>query len=138
MNMGTSSTLEQLDGRRWPAPPEGATPTMLRCHALRRAPLRNFSAEDYRLLINLGINEQQLVPLALSLLEEDPLQAGDYYPGDLLTAVLGIERDFWPAHPAELQRLTAVTRRAEARLPESPSHRRLRRKIDAFLAAHGG
>ena len=40
-----------------------------------------------------------LVPLAVEVLERDPLTAGDYHAGDLLLAVLRVSRDFWKEHP---------------------------------------
>jgi CDI immunity proteins len=49
-----------------------------------------------------------LVPLALERLEADPLAEGDYYPGDLLAAVLAIPSAHWLAHTRQRDRLSAV------------------------------
>jgi hypothetical protein len=39
-----------------------------------------------------------LVPLALERLRENPLSEGDFYPGDLLAAVLSSDASFWQAN----------------------------------------
>lgn len=46
---------------------------------------------------NIGLN--YLLPLAIEQLRRDPLVAGDFYPGDLLAAVLRVESGFWPVQP---------------------------------------
>ena len=40
-----------------------------------------------------------LVPLAVEQLRRDPFVAGDYYPGDLLAAVLLVDPTFWHEQP---------------------------------------
>jgi hypothetical protein len=49
-----------------------------------------------------------LVPLALERVEADPLTEGDYYPGDLLAAILSIPGSHWHANPEQRDRLSAV------------------------------
>jgi hypothetical protein len=65
------------------------------CHRLRRKPLREFDAEDLRIMIGQGIGLPWLNPHALEMLEEYPLIEGDFYPGDLLAAVLQVEPTCW-------------------------------------------
>lgn len=36
-----------------------------------------------------------LVPLALVILEDNVFAEGDFYCGDLLEALLGVDKDFW-------------------------------------------
>jgi hypothetical protein len=107
-----TSTLEQLDGERWPDPQD---PTMLvrDVHRLRRIPLGELSDNDLRLLLGQRVGVDWLVPRALDRLQEAPL-AGDLYPGDLLGAVLHATRDYWPRHPDQLIRLWAVRESLEA------------------------
>ena len=40
-----------------------------------------------------------LMPLALGILEVDPVSEGDCYPGDLLASVLRAQRTFWEYDP---------------------------------------
>lgn len=50
-------------------------------------------------MIGQNIGLKFLVPLAIEELERNPFVGGDYYPGDLLSSVLSVERDFWRQHP---------------------------------------
>ena len=135
--MNTSRTLEQLENTIWPAVPEESSPMMVRCHALRKVPLANLSAGDCRVLINQGIGEKYLVPLALGYLEGHPVLEGDYYPGDLLVAMIRVEKSFWRSCPSDLERLNRVVVLAAAEVSDASSFnpdRQLRKHIDAFLA----
>jgi hypothetical protein len=49
-----------------------------------------------------------LVPLAVARLDREPLAEGDFYPGDLLAAVLRVPAEYWTAHPGQRRRLRAV------------------------------
>jgi hypothetical protein len=59
------------------------------------------------LLLGQRPGAEWLIPIALSRLDEDPM-AGEWYPGDLLRAVLHGGTDYWPTHPDEVVRLWAV------------------------------
>ena len=130
-------TLEELEGDIWPAAPEDSSPIVARCHALRRTPLANLSAGDCRTLITQGIGERFLVPLALSYLEKNPLLEGDYYQGDLLVAMMRIEKKFWHSYPREMKQLSKIVLRATAMMSDDVSFnsdRQLRKDIESFLA----
>jgi contact-dependent growth inhibition (CDI) system CdiI-like immunity protein len=55
--------------------------------------------EDLRIMIGQNIGLSYLLPLAIEQLQHDPLVAGDFYPGDLLEAVLRVEPSFWGVQP---------------------------------------
>jgi len=61
------------------------------CHALRTKPLQDFSPEDFRIMIGQNIGLPFLLPLALNILKDDPLAAGEYYESELLVAALRSE-----------------------------------------------
>lgn len=100
-----TKTLDQLEAVEWP-PPDYDSHLVRRCHALRRVPLNAFSAEDLRIMLGQLISVRLLAPVAFDVLERDPLTSGDFYPGDLLAALVrartGWERD------ADLRRRTLV------------------------------
>ena len=96
-------SLDVLDPPAWGAAPKGATGLMRRCHALRSKPIDDLTVEDLRLLIQQQIGLRYLVPIALQRLRQDPLAEGDFYPGDLLAALLRVAGDFWQQRP-ELNR----------------------------------
>jgi hypothetical protein len=54
-----------------------------------------------------------LVPLALARLEVNPLAEGDFYPGDLLVAVLRVAPAYWQSHPDEAARLRTIAGSAD-------------------------
>jgi hypothetical protein len=58
-----------------------------------------------------------LMPIAIDRLEEEPLAEGDFYPGDLLTAVLRTDESFWAKHPECLNRARQIVRRVKDRAP---------------------
>lgn len=93
-----------------------------RCEALYATPLEEYTPGDLRVMIGQDIALPYLVPLALDVLSREPLVEGDYFPGDLLAAVLrsGASHpyeSFWAARPALRERLGAIVSRLEA-VPE--------------------
>ena len=86
-------------------------------HRLRRRPLAEFTIEDLRIMIGQRVGLSILIPLAVERLEEDPLAAGDFYPGDLLQAVGRAGDAFWATHPDCFQRVRKIVRRVKESLP---------------------
>jgi hypothetical protein len=89
-----SKTLDELESMIWCAPTY-ASYLVTTCHRLRKKPLAAFTSEDLRIMIGQSIGLPYLLPLALDALERDALTQGDFYPGDLLQAVLGVSPDVW-------------------------------------------
>ena len=135
--MNLSRTIEQLEANPWPAATADASPMVMRCHALRKVPVSQLSVGDIRVLLGQEIGAKVLIPVAVKLLEENPLAEGDHYPGDLLLNVLRIDGTHWKAEKELLQRVAAVARRAQAELSTSEeaiqSNRATLREINAFL-----
>ena len=125
-------TLEELERDIWPDP-AFASATVRRCHEVRRKPLALLTVEDLRLMIGQGIGLRWLLPRALGRLDENPLAEGDFFPGDLLVAVLRAVTAAGAGDRATQARLGAICRDALARAEPTPTAD-LRREIDAFLA----
>ncbi|WP_410628483.1 contact-dependent growth inhibition system immunity protein [Amycolatopsis sp. cmx-8-4] len=112
--MGTSHdvdeslTLEQIEDRHWGNPPADATRLIKTVYELRQKPIGSFGIEDLRILLLQQESVEVLVPVALTHLEKNPLAEGDFYPGDLLTAVLKIPQAYWQQHPDQRRRASAV------------------------------
>lgn len=98
MTFDRSRSLDELEGDVW-GDPEFASFLVTRCHTLRKKPVGDFSIEDLRIMIGQQIGLGFLVPLALEVLESNPLAEGDFYPGDLLSIVLRIPGQFWRQQP---------------------------------------
>lgn len=77
-------------------------------------------------MIEQQISLPHLVPLALDVLRTNPLAEGDFYPGDLLHAVLSVDDDYWPAHPDEWYAANEITETLKSALDE------LREVIERF------
>jgi hypothetical protein len=101
-------SLEEIDGKPWGDPPSDATRLVATVHRLRRVPVGRLDAEGLRLLIGQHESLDVLVPLAIEKVEADPLTEGDYYPGDLLAALLSIPSSHWHANPQQRDRLSTV------------------------------
>jgi len=82
--------------------------TILALSRDRKKPLGGFFVEDLRIMIGQGIGLPWLIPLALRVLELDPLSESDFYPGDLLESLLHVERTFWEREPKARGRLFRV------------------------------
>ena len=72
------------------------------------SPQPGLSVEDLRLLIAREQSLDRYVPSAIDLLEENPLAEGDYYPGDLLHAVLDVDVNYWRAHRDQWERVDEI------------------------------
>lgn len=120
-------TLDQLDPPAW-GEPDFDSGLVQTCHRLRRKPIGEFTVEDLRIMIGQQIGLRWLMPLALEVLERDPLAEGDFFPGDLLSAALRSPVEFWAEEPGLRSRLSAVLER----LDEVPDV--LSVHIDAFRA----
>lgn len=77
-------------------------------------------------MIGQQIGLRFLVPVALEVLERNPLAEGDYYPGDLLASVLTAGEEFWRRERGWQNRVQALLER----LSETPE--RLDEAIAAF------
>lgn len=105
-----TNSLETLLGK-WPDPvPRAAdsTPIELRLYALYRQDIAAFSSDDLRFMIGQGRGLEILVPIALDLIESDPLLEVGYYAGDLLSVVLQVPDRYWANNGALKQKLLGI------------------------------
>jgi hypothetical protein len=106
-------TLEELEGFVAGEPPFDSS-IVRRIYALRKKPIGEFTADDLRFAIGQGRGVPYLLPLALELLETNPLVAGICYHGDLLMAVLRAVPQ-WASRAVHLQ-VRGLVERALAQL----------------------
>jgi CDI immunity proteins len=119
-------SLEQIEGDAWGPPPSDASKLVATVHELRQRPIGKLSPEDLRVLIAQGVGVPVLLPDVLRRLEREPLLEGDYYPGDVLVAVLRVPPSYWSANPGQLASLERVL--AGVAEPDAD----LRKDIEAF------
>lgn len=114
-NFDRRKSLQELERDDW-GEPDYHTHLVQTCHRLRRVPLADFTAGDFRIMIGQKISLLFLVPLALEKLQEDPLVEADYYPGDLLNVVLDVPETFWSVHTDMRDVLRQVVAKTEGLL----------------------
>ena len=110
-----NSTLEKLEKSKW-EDPKSSSHVISECHRLRKVPLSQFTTEDLRLMIGQGLSLEYLVPLALDKLTDNPFSEGDFYPGDLLKAVLGVKWEFWESNKELFSTLNDIMSSVEGML----------------------
>ena len=84
------------------------------CLSLYKTPLGKLTAENLRLLIGQKIGLSYTVPLALSLLEDNPTISGDMYYCDLVLTVAKLPDEFWESNPDLNNRVVEITHEAES------------------------
>ncbi|WP_374334428.1 contact-dependent growth inhibition system immunity protein [Leeia sp.] len=94
-----TQTLTQLEKQDWGTAQSGSN-LAVACHQLRHKPVGQMTVEDLRILIGQDIGLPYLMPLALDILQHDPMAKGQHYPGDLLCAALRASSAFYHHYPA--------------------------------------
>ena len=105
--MNATQTLTEIEGDHWHAP-EFDSHLVSRVHQLRHKPLGDFTVEDLRITVGQSVGLPHLLPIALSILESDPMAEGDLFPGDLLSSVMRVAESFWLSNPALRDRALLV------------------------------
>ncbi|MFK4071771.1 contact-dependent growth inhibition system immunity protein [Streptomyces sp. NPDC029674] len=125
------STLEELEGRRWPPPPADATPMVRNVYELRHRPVGTLEPHELARLIGQDVGLPWLLPLAVEILRATaPKQAeGGWFDDDLLYAVVTRKPEVWAAVPELASDL------AETVAGLTDVSRYVRQEIAAFLAA---
>ena len=91
----TNRSLQELEGVDW-GEPTYHTSLVIDCHRLRRVALKDFTDDDLARMLGQQISLPFLVPLAIEAVRKRPCQSGElYYGGTLLSALLGVEAEFW-------------------------------------------
>jgi hypothetical protein len=90
-----SRSLQELDGVDWGDSETAETPMVGRVLALRRKPLADLTNGEVRLAVSQKVALPWVLELAIERLRADPLLEGDYYPGDLLSALVRLEDEEW-------------------------------------------
>lgn len=71
-----SRSLEQLEGQRWPDPPEDTTSMVKNVHKLRRRPIGELQPHELARLIGQDVGLPWLLPVAVEILRDGaPRQA---------------------------------------------------------------
>ncbi|MFB8003906.1 contact-dependent growth inhibition system immunity protein [Nocardia sp. NPDC056000] len=131
-----SRSVQDIEGTVWPALAADTTYLVRTVHRLRQVPIGELGTEDLRIMLSQHVGTATVLPRALDRLQADPLVAGDYYPGDLLLAVLRCAPDAWTGEAELLDKARGIAHRAEAMIYNLDGAQvpELRRLITEFLS----
>ena len=74
------------------------------CHV----PIGGLTAAQIGLLIRQDIERSLLVPMAIEILEDNPLIETEFYPGDLLRTLLELPQEYWSENQQSWLALNSV------------------------------
>lgn len=78
------------------------------CYSARKKPISELSHEEIRLLTGQKIGLKYLLPVAVSILEKNPLIEVTFFKGDLLKNLLRLEIADWKDNKTDLERFRAI------------------------------
>ncbi|OEJ28566.1 hypothetical protein BGM19_03860 [Streptomyces agglomeratus] len=114
-------SLDELDPPRWTPPDADATHLVRKVHELRRVPLSELGPADLRTLLSQQVALPYVLPLAVSLLLDEPLLDAYFHEGDMLLAAVSAPASAWALLPDLGARLRAViTTLPEAAVADLP------------------
>lgn len=139
--MSQQQSLEQLESNYWGEPPKDAPRLIKLCYSLRKRPIKSLEIEELRVLISQDIGLNYLIPLAIKNLERDILLEGDFYPGDLLLSVLGIESKAWQSLDLAREKLYKLIQKQRSKLETVSINKEIKDNlkiaIDKFMNISG-
>lgn len=100
-------------------PDEEDSQVVRRSYQLMSLPIDEFQVEDVRLCVSQRLGLIAVIPKAIEMLGNDLLCEGDYYPGDLLAAVLKLDERDWKGSEAELEKFIVLLGDVEAQVSAS-------------------
>lgn len=128
MNANPDKTLEQLENEIW-EDTDHPSSLVATIHRLRKKPLKDFSTGDMRIMIGQQFSLDYIMPLAIQQLRKNILAEGDFYPGDLLKAVLDVNQSFWLNHK---QYWEIIKKMVESNRKLLNPDRQIRKSIERF------
>ena len=90
-----SRSLQELEGADWGDPMTAETPMIGRVLTLRRKPLKDLTDGELRLAIAQHVGFPLVLELAVERLRPNPLLLADFYPGDVLAALIRVDEQDW-------------------------------------------
>lgn len=106
--------------------------------AIRETPIEELGLEDMCKACRQQIHVEHVVPIALRVLQSEPL-AGEMYDGELLASLKSIPPDYWPAHRPEAAMLKAICERTRRQVSLSEDVRQdVAELLTRATASHPG
>ncbi len=128
--MDENKSIDQLQSSHSNSEASAGIPS--RCLQCMRIPVKDLSKEQVRLLLSHDIGTIFLLCKTIQILEEDILADGDFYPGDLLSALLNVDDIYWRNNPELAGRLYSLLNQQRP-LIQKAGHKRLDREVAQFM-----
>ena len=88
-------SIDSLEKRNFGPVPSDESSIVQRLWKLRKVPISEFQVDDMMFMVIQGIGLKYVLIEAVDLLSENILTEGNYYEGDLLNAVLKLNKEQW-------------------------------------------
>ena len=125
-------SIEELEKDKWKEPDFFPTDLVEKCFKYRKIPVKDLTTEQLRTLIGQNIGLKYLIPLTIERLRNNVLAEGDFYPGDLLNAVITSEVVYWKANPVLHKTIAELIDSHLEILQQNISIRQFYRDIEIF------
>ncbi len=105
--MKNNKSIEELENDYW-SDSDFDSYVVKTVHNARKKPVIMLSNEEIRLLIGQRVGLKYILPLAVSILEKDPLAKTNFYEGDLLNQLLNLPICEWENNNTELKKFRDI------------------------------
>lgn len=127
-----TKTLEDLENDIWKDDKNYPTGLVERCFKFRKIPVNNLTIEELRTLVSQNIGLYYIIPIAYKKLRENILAEGNFYAGDLLSAVVTTDKKFWESNPLYWKEIVVLINQNADILQKEVSPRSALQKIEDF------
>lgn len=100
-------SIEELENDYW-SETEFSSYVSETCHNARKKPIAKLSYEEIRLMTGQKIGLKYLLPIAVSILEKNPLIEITFFNGDLLTELLRLDIIDWKDNKTDLDNFKTI------------------------------
>lgn len=131
-----NKTIEELENDFWPLV-DFPTGLVEKCYLYRKISVNKLLTGQIRLLIGQDIALPILIPIAIEKLNSNMLEEGGLYPGDLLSAVISVDNNYWANNPDQKKQLVELIKKQIDSHNMEDEHfvsRKLIREISSFIA----
>lgn len=121
----SNKSIEELENDYW-EDSDYDSYVVQTCQKARKKPISQLSEEEIRLLIGQKIGLRYLIPIALSIVGENPFAEITFFEGDLLVQLLRLSYSDWKENKEELENFQIIVK-------ENLEEIKVRREIDNEL-----
>ena len=102
-----NKSIEELENDYW-GETEFSSYVSETCHSARKKPIAKLSHEEIRLMTGQKIGLKYLLPIAISILEKNPLIEVTFFKGDLLKQLLRLDIAEWKDNKTDLDKFRTI------------------------------